>query len=111
MATTVIPVNGTLTQNASSIFAQDIIDARTAVDALRKLANGGVANPGTYTDPTLTPLVTTIKAVHITELRGYIDTARSTLSLPPMSYTDPTITPGSTPIKAQHVLDLRAGVQ
>jgi len=64
-----------------------------------------------WTDPTITAGVTLIRRVHLTELRSFLDEARSTLSLPAVVYTDPTITAGSTTIKAQHILDLRSGVQ
>jgi uncharacterized repeat protein (TIGR03803 family) len=65
----------------------------------------------TFTDSTLTVGSTPIKAVHITELRGAIDTLRSHYpGLGAFGWTDPTLTPGGTPIKRQHLLDLRTAL-
>jgi hypothetical protein len=110
VATTVIFANSSLSPNSSTMQAADIAEVRTAVDALRKLANHGLDNPGTYTDLTLNSTIP-IKRIHIVELRGYIDTARSTLLLGAIGYTDSTITAGVTTAKAAHILDLRAAVQ
>jgi hypothetical protein len=78
---------------------------------VRKLANGGVANPFSYTDSTLTAETTPIKRVHITDLRTALDAARSTLALAALSYTDSTITVNSTAVKAVHITELRNGVK
>jgi hypothetical protein len=63
-----------------------------------------------FTDSPLTATVTTIKAVHIRELRDRIDVQRIRFGLAPFAWTDPTLTAGSTVIKAQHVLDLRTAL-
>ena len=112
LATTVVFTDSSLTGgNTTGIKTAHITELRTAVDAVRKLANGGVANPGSYTDSTLTAGTTAIKKVHITDLRTALDAARSTLGLTALSYTDSTITVNSTAIKAVHITELRSGVQ
>ncbi|HEX7192826.1 MAG TPA: hypothetical protein VF381_14755, partial [Thermoanaerobaculia bacterium] len=111
LATTVIFTDPTLTGGTTPPKTTHITELRTAVDAVRKLANGGVANPFSYTDSTLTGGTTPIKAVHITDLRTALDSARSTLGLSALSYTDSTITVNSTPVKAAHITELRNGVQ
>ncbi len=99
------------TAGTTKLSAADITALRTAVNAVRKLANGGVANNFGFTDATLTPGTTKVRGIHITELRSTLDAARSTLGLTALSYTDPVITNGSTKVRAVHVTDLRAGVQ
>ncbi|HEY2091114.1 MAG TPA: hypothetical protein VGJ81_04445 [Thermoanaerobaculia bacterium] len=111
LATTVIFTDPTLTGGTTPPKTAHITELRTAVDAVRKLANGGVANPFSYTDSTLTGGTTPIKKVHITDLRTALDAARSTLALTALSYTDPTITVNSTAVKAVHITELRNGVK
>jgi len=110
LATTTIFTDSSLSAGVTPVKAVHFTELRTAVDAVRKLANNGVANPYSYTDATLNSSVT-VKAVHITDLRTALNGARSTLGLPAISYTDPTITAGSTVIRAVHITDLRGGVQ
>jgi len=108
-------VFSTITQLSTKVLAANINSLRTAIDAVRKLANNGVANPAIYTDPTLLTGAagTTVKAIHITQLRTNLDTARTTLGLTNAAYTDPTLLTGAagTKVKAQHILDLRTKVQ
>ncbi len=96
LATTVLFTDPTLVAG-TAVKAAHFTELRTAVDAVRTLAG---LSGGTYTDPTLTPGVTTVKAAHVTDLRSALDAARSTLLLPAISYTTPTITAGSTKISA-----------
>ncbi len=51
----------------------------------------------------------TIKAVHITQLRTAINTARASAGLSAFSFTDPSLAAGST-IKAVHVSELRTAL-
>lgn len=61
-----------------------------------------------FTDDPLVAGVTTIKRVHLTELRTRIDALRARYGgLPPFAYTDPTITARVTRIKAKHIVELR----
>lgn len=110
LATTTIFTDSSLSVGVTPVKAVHFTELRTAIDAVRKLANNGVANPYSYTDATLNSSVT-VKAVHITDLRTALASARSALGLSAISYTDSTITAGSTLIKAVHITELRGGVQ
>lgn len=61
-----------------------------------------------FTDTALTAGVTTIKAVHVVELRTRVNNLRAQNLLSAFSYTDPTLT--SVLIRAQHILDLRVAL-
>jgi hypothetical protein len=109
LATTVIFTDDPLTSSIA-VKTTHITQLRTAIDAVRKLANHGVANNYSYTDSTLTGGTTFIKGVHLTDLRTALDAARSSLSLSALSYTDTTIN-SSVKVKAQHFTELRNGVK
>ena len=109
LATTVIFTDDPLSSSIA-VKTTHITQLRTAVDAVRKLANNGVANNYSYTDSTLTGGTTFIKGVHLTDLRTALDAARSSLSLSALSYTDTTIN-SSVKVKAQHFTELRNGVK
>ena len=64
----------------------------------------------TFTDDPLTSQVTSVKAVHITELRQAINTLRSRNVLTPFNFTDLTLTPRVTPIQAIHITELRTAL-
>ena len=87
--------------------AQHIIELRQAVDVLRAVA--GLA-PATWTDPTLTPTSTRIRAGHITELRSFLEDAATRLGYPAGIYTDPSLGAGSV-IKRIHIEDLRQRIR
>ena len=76
-----------------------------------------VRNPLTsgFTDPTIVAGTTTtpgtvIKVVHITELRGAVDSLRTRTGLPLFEWTDATVVSGSTPARRIHVMDLRTAL-
>jgi hypothetical protein len=83
-------------------------ELRTAVNAMRAAAG---LSASTFTDATLTPQSTRIKAAHITELRAALDAARAAIGLPALTYTDPSMAAGTATLKAAHVEELRAGTQ
>ena len=58
----------------------------------------------------LTPGVTPIRRVHLTELRAALAEAYSAAGQTAPTYTDPVITVGETVIRAAHLMDLRAAV-
>jgi hypothetical protein len=64
----------------------------------------------TFTNPTITPGITPIRAVHITELRNDIDSLSADAGLSDYSYADPTITPGVSSIRAVDITDLRTAL-
>ena len=110
LVTTVVFTDPVLGIQSTSIKAAHLTELRTAVDAVRKLANGGNANPFNYTDPAVTPQSTAVKRIHLIELRNALDPARAALLLPALSYADQTITQQTTRVKASHFAELRSGV-
>ena len=110
LATTVIFANDPLA-GGTKVQAVHLTQLRTAVDAVRKLANAGVANNFGYTDPAITAFSTPVRRIHVIDLRNALDPARATLGLLPLSYTDTTITINTTTIKAAHLQELRNGVK
>ena len=92
-----------------------IVRTRTAGSVFEPLAPGSpdytICNQSqTFTDNPLSPQVTPVKAVHITELRNAINTLRSQASLAAFTFTDPTLTAGTTPVKAVHITELRTAL-
>jgi hypothetical protein len=63
-----------------------------------------------FTDPTLTPRSSIVRAVHVTELRGAIDTLRARQGLTAFIWTDASLTGGATTIKRIHFAELRSAV-
>ncbi len=110
LATTILFTDPVLGVQSTIIKAVHITELRTAIDAVRKLANGGVGNPFGYTDSSITAQSTGVKKVHLTDLRNALDPARATLGLSPLAYTDPAIVQQSTAVKAAHFAELRNGV-
>lgn len=66
-------------------------------------------NPA-FTDASLTPGLTSVRAVHITELRVRVDLLRASAGLQAFAWTDPVLTAGATMVKAQHLIDLRTAL-
>ena len=64
-----------------------------------------------FADPTLTPGTTVIKAIHMNELRGIINAARSSLGLAAITYTNPSIVAPTSVISSADLNDLRNGVK
>lgn len=102
-----------------------VITAKTAAHAAGA-ANVTVTNPdaqsgtltagyayysASFTDDPLIPGASTIKAVHITELRSRINTLRSGRGLSAFSWTDASVTSGSTAVRAAHINDLREALR
>ena len=73
-------------------------------------ATAGFAQTFTFTDDPLTPGVTSIKAVHIAELRQAVNTLRSRHALPPFSFTDPALSEQISPIRIIHITELRTAL-
>ncbi|MBI3106355.1 MAG: hypothetical protein HYY95_12425 [Candidatus Rokubacteria bacterium] len=63
-----------------------------------------------FSEPTLSPQATPIKAMHFTELRNAIDDARTRHGLGAFGWTNAPIVPGSTPVKALHLTELRTAL-
>lgn len=69
-------------------------------------SNVDVAVVVAFTDPTLIPRVTPVRAVHILELRQAVNAARAAAGLPPASWTDPS----PAVIRAAHIVQLRSAL-
>jgi hypothetical protein len=68
-----------------------------------------VAEAPRFTDDPLVAGVTTIRSVHVTELRAAVDALRLRSGLLPFRWMDSPAA-GTTPIRAQHVAELRAAL-
>jgi xylan 1,4-beta-xylosidase len=90
-----------------------IIDGRAQLD-LPVLNVGDVlritAVGGAFTDDPIVQGSTTIRAVHIHELRARIDGQRGRVGLQPFGWAEPIVTSGVTTIRAQHVVELRSAL-
>jgi len=77
-------------------------------------ATFNLTGPFTFTDPGLSggpwSGLSTIRAVHILELRNAINTVRTSRRLSAVSFTDPSLTMGSTIIRAVHLSELRTAL-
>lgn len=111
LATTVIFTDPEIQALSTPIRRAHMVELRTAVDAVRQVANGGLANPYSYTDPTITAGVTPVRAVHVTDLRTALNAARNTIFGAGATFTDGAITAGATPVRRAHIVELRSGVQ
>jgi hypothetical protein len=60
-----------------------------------------------FVDSPLIPTVTTIKAVHITELRARVNALRAACGIGTFSFVDAALSAGATTVKAAHVVELR----
>ncbi len=64
-----------------------------------------------FADDPIRPGVTPVRAVHFTELRSRIDSARQAASLLPYGWTDPVLVAGVTPVRLVHLLELRTALE
>jgi len=63
-----------------------------------------------FTDATLTPRTTLVKALHVSELREAVNSLRSRVGLGAFTWTDPTLTVRSSAVKAVHLSELRTAL-
>ena len=63
-----------------------------------------------FTDPTLTPGMTVVRAVHVLQLRDAIGTLRLFYALSPFQWANP-LTPGENVIQALDIAELRQALQ
>jgi hypothetical protein len=63
-----------------------------------------------FTDATLTPRTTLVKALHVSELREAVNSLRSRVGLGAFAWTDPTLTVRSSAVKAVHLSELRTAL-
>ena len=63
-----------------------------------------------FIDPTLTPATSTIRKIHIEELRERINAVRVARGLATVTFTDPMLTARVTQAKGAHISELRAAL-
>jgi hypothetical protein len=110
----------TPTEVRAAIAPEDVASAGTASVTVENPApNLGPSNAypftittsaPTFTDDPLTASVTTVKVVHVMELRQQIDELRARYSLPGFAWTDGTLQAGVTPVKVIHLVELRTAL-
>lgn len=81
-------------------------EASTGFNSLLRTVT--VTPPQPFTDPTLTPGVSQVRAVHVLELRTRIDAVRATHGLSPYLWTDGALS--GVAIKRTHLVELRAAL-
>jgi len=74
------------------------------------LATEAPAAPAPFTDDPLQAGATTVRAVHVTELRTRIDALRVRYELAAYSWTNPSMIAGATAISAAHIVELRTAL-
>ncbi len=92
--------------NILTVTARDAANNRTTSTLRVTLTTAAF----TFTDDPLAARITVVKAIHFTELRTAIDTARGLQGLPAFVWTDSTITPGVTVVRAVHLAELRSAL-
>jgi hypothetical protein len=104
VATTMLFTDDPIVPGTTTIKAAHIIEARTAVNAVRMAAG---LSAFTFTNGTLTGA--SILAIHFQELRTALDQARTSAVLPALSYTNPLTT--GTPVNAIDLTEIRNGTK
>jgi hypothetical protein len=72
--------------------------------------NQAAPPPFIFTDAPLIERTTTVKVVHLMELRAAIGQVRARHGLGPFGWTDPTLVAGVTTVKAVHLTELRSAL-
>ena len=92
-----------------SVKAAHVAELRACVDALRN-NTGLAAYP--WTDPAVVPTVTSVRAVHVAQLRSALGEAYAAEGLfAPAGYTDTTLVAGVTEIRRLHIAELRSAAR
>jgi hypothetical protein len=71
---------------------------------------GNVTGCAVFTDDPPVARATTVRAIHLIELRACVDAARTRHGLPVYAYRDQFATAGVTLIRAEHIVELRAAL-
>ena len=87
----------------TSVKAQHFTELRQAIDMVRVVGGRPTLQ---WTDSTLTPGGTPVRASHMVELRGRLEDGLLG-HYPEMNYTDGTLLAASVPIRAVHVQEIR----
>lgn len=105
LATTIVFADDPIVSTSTTVMANQILQLRSAVDAVRALAQ---LSPGTYTSD-VSPGQWITRAA-IDDLRTALDPARAALSLPPVAFTDRPL-PVRAVIRGVYWTELRGGVK
>ncbi|HKO55110.1 MAG TPA: M12 family metallo-peptidase [Thermoanaerobaculia bacterium] len=73
------------------------------------LSSPDLATTVVFTDPTLVPLSTAVKAAHVNELRTAVNAVRTLAGQPAFPFTDPGLAAGAT-VSRLHIADLRTAL-
>ena len=73
-------------------------------------AAGAAAGTAPFIDHPIRPGRTSLRTVHLRELRERIAVVRAREGLPALEWTDPTLTAGVTPVRRVHLTELRAAL-
>lgn len=103
-------LNGTFPDNAAVAGTAYLYEVRAIAPSATAYGLPDLATTVIFTDPTITPGSTTVKAAHFTELRTAVNAVRTLAGLGAFAFTDPALTPGATTIMATHVTDLRTAL-
>jgi exo-beta-1,3-glucanase (GH17 family) len=97
------------TDNAATAAAVQIYQVRAVgPGGTSAWSAAALAQTATFTDETLIPRLTPIRATHVLELRDAVNALRSSALLPPATFTDASLT--SVRVKAVHVNELRSSL-
>lgn len=97
----------TLVARVTTSKGAHVTELRAAVDALRAVA--GLA-PAAWKDTALPPFNAIVRAVHVRELRQYLEEAATRLGHTAAAYTDPTLE-ATAVIKLVHIEELRQRIR
>ncbi|RJQ48256.1 MAG: hypothetical protein C4538_04135 [Nitrospiraceae bacterium] len=89
----------------SSPTCSDSVD--NDCDGLTDINDPACPPPPTWTDDSLIPGATELKAIHITELRNAVNLLRNKRGFGSYNWTDPTLTSQSSIIRGTHITELR----
>ena len=82
----------------------------TTTNGIGSLAGGFTYFASLFTDDPLQAGITAPKAVHVVELRQYVNALNVRYGLLAIAWTDPVIATGATPIRAVHLTELRSAL-
>ncbi|HEX8148020.1 MAG TPA: IPT/TIG domain-containing protein [Pyrinomonadaceae bacterium] len=97
----------TLVAGVTTGKGRHVTELREAVDALRAVAG---LSPAPWQDPQLPPSNAIIRAVHVQELRKYLEEAAARLGYPSVNYIDPDLGTGYV-IRLVHINEIRQRIR
>jgi uncharacterized repeat protein (TIGR01451 family) len=98
-------IDPSLTPNTTYLYRVRAVDT----SAVGPPSNVDIATTIFFTDDPIVPGSTTIKAVHVTELRTAVNAVRAAAGLPPSTFSDASLDAGFL-VQAVHVTELRSSL-